>query len=84
MTEGVVDQFELIEVDEQDGEKTVLLPSGLDRGLQAVDEVETVWEASERIDDLAFGDIRLRSGDTNSHSVFIADSNSATSGDRMP
>src|ERR1700686_2668634 len=60
MSEAVVDHLELVEGDEQDGEVGVLLTGGFDRGLEAVDEIEAVWEASERIDDFAFSDVRLR------------------------
>jgi hypothetical protein len=62
MSQAVVDQFELVEVYEQNSEKLVVLTGGLDCGLEAVNEVEAVGQAGERVFDFAFSDVGLRAG----------------------
>ena len=78
MPEAVVDQLELVEVDEENSEQLVLLSRSLDCGLQAVNEVEAVWEVSERVDTLAFSDIGLRAGHPDCLSVLITHCDAAT------
>ena len=59
VSETVVDHLELVKVDKQDGEEFGLLTCGLDCGLEAVDEVKTVWYMGQRVGDLSFSDVRL-------------------------
>ena len=49
----------------------------LDRGLEAVDEIEAVWDMRERIGDLALGDVGLRTRHAERFARRIADRNPA-------
>src|SRR5450432_477344 len=80
MSEAVVDQFEPVEVDEQDSEKGTFLTSGLDCRLEAVNEVRPVWDVGKWVRDFAFGNIGQRAGHPDSVAGRVADGDTTTKG----
>ena len=60
MAEAVVDDFELVEIQEEHRELRIRMPTLVVQHLvEAVDEQRPVRQARERIDDLAVGDVGL-------------------------
>ena len=78
VTETVVDEFEAVEIEEEDGELAGgVFAETVHPTLQDIEEGETVGEAGERIGELAVGDIGFGAGDAEGAAIAAADGGAA-------
>src|SRR5450432_3395818 len=74
MTETIVDDLEPVQVDKQNCEKTgTRILAFLDSAFQLIGKVASVRQVREGIGGLAFGDIRLRTRDSDGSAAGITD-----------